>query len=302
MKAIDLFAGWGGMTLGAHQAGANVLWAANHWPLAVEAHAANHPETEHVCQDLRQADWTALPEYDLLLAAPACQGHSTASQPKRRLYHDALRATAWAVVDCAEVTRPRALLVENVPSFLRWQLFPLWKQALETLGYHVEAHVESASHHGVPQRRSRMLLTGTLSGRRVDMTASRSSEVPFGPCIAWDEGVWRPWREATPSVQLRIERSRKRLGERFLTQHTSDHMGTPLDEPIRTITTQDQWAVVNGDYYRPLTIRENALGMGFPEDYRIPEQATRRDVIVGFGNAIPPGLARDGINAVMMAA
>lgn len=56
--------------------------------------AANHPETEHVCQDLRQADWTSLPRFDLLWASPACQGYSTASQPKRRAYHDAMRATA----------------------------------------------------------------------------------------------------------------------------------------------------------------------------------------------------------------
>lgn len=85
MKAIDLFAGFGGFTLGATQAGARVVWAANHWPLAVETHARNHAGTEHVCQDLRQADWTALPRFDLLLASPACQGHSQAAQPKRRL-------------------------------------------------------------------------------------------------------------------------------------------------------------------------------------------------------------------------
>lgn len=82
-----------------------MLYAANHWPLAVEAHAANHPETRHECQDLRQADWTSLPAHDLLLASPACQGHSTAANGARRsnggvaATHDALRATAWAVVD-----------------------------------------------------------------------------------------------------------------------------------------------------------------------------------------------------------
>jgi hypothetical protein len=119
MKAIDLFAGWGGFTLGAEQAGVRVVWAANHWPLAVEAHARNHPHTEHACQDLRQADWTRLPAYDLLLASPACQGHSQASQPKRRAYHDAMRATAWAVVDCADVTEPRAIVVENIAKFER---------------------------------------------------------------------------------------------------------------------------------------------------------------------------------------
>lgn len=78
MKAVDLFAGAGGFSTGARMAGARVLWAANHWPLAVQWHAANHPETEHACQDLQQADFREAPAHDLLLASPACQGHSPA--------------------------------------------------------------------------------------------------------------------------------------------------------------------------------------------------------------------------------
>src|SRR6185295_18994598 len=99
---------------------------------------ANHPDTEHVCQDLRQADWTRLPAYDLLLASPACQGHSTASQPKRPLYHDEMRATAWSVGDCADVTNPKAIIVENGPAFFQWRLFPIWRDALIQLGYYVQ--------------------------------------------------------------------------------------------------------------------------------------------------------------------
>src|SRR5688572_7699225 len=69
LKAIDLFAGAGGFTAGAERAGARVLWAANHWPAAVACHASNHPHIEHACQDLRQADFTRLPRFDLLLAS-----------------------------------------------------------------------------------------------------------------------------------------------------------------------------------------------------------------------------------------
>ncbi|HEB56642.1 MAG TPA: DNA cytosine methyltransferase [Gammaproteobacteria bacterium] len=40
MKAIDLFAGAGGFSTSATQAGTNVIWAANHWRVAVDTHAA----------------------------------------------------------------------------------------------------------------------------------------------------------------------------------------------------------------------------------------------------------------------
>ncbi len=105
MNAIDLFAGAGGFSTGATMAGCTVVWAANHWPAAVQAHANNHPNTVHVCQDLQQADWTRVPAHDLLLASPACQCHSRAPG-KGRAHHDAQRATAWAVVSAAECHRP----------------------------------------------------------------------------------------------------------------------------------------------------------------------------------------------------
>lgn len=88
MRAVDLFAGAGGTTLGATWAGARVLTAVNHWPIAVQTHAAAHPETEHRCEDAAILDPTTLPAHDLLLASPSCTGHTRArgtDQP----HHDA---------------------------------------------------------------------------------------------------------------------------------------------------------------------------------------------------------------------
>lgn len=300
MRAVDLFAGFGGFTLGAERAGARVVWAANHWPLAVDVHASNHPATAHVCQDLRQADWTTLPDFDLLLASPACQGHSPASQPKRRHYHDALRATAWAVVDCADVTQPRALLVENVPSFRSWRLYRIWCDALRQLGYTLAEHVVNAADHGVPQRRQRLFLVGLRNGRRFEPPAPRTkSEVPFAGCVDWLAHGWRPITSASPGAQERIRAAKKRVGPRCLVQHVTGHKGVPLDEPIRTITTKDQWVLVDGDQYRPLTLREYARGMSFPDCYRWPEGLPRNVVTRGLGNAVCPPVGEDYIRSIM---
>lgn len=300
MKAVDLFSGWGGFTEGAEQAGVDVVWAANHWPLAVEAHALNHPDVKHVCQDLRQANWMKLPSYDLLLASPACQGHSQASQPKRRIYHDELRATAWSVVDCADATSPQALIVENVVDFRRWRLYGVWRQALETLGYQLEELVLTASYFGVPQRRKRLFIVGTRNGRTVKaaMKACATAETPFGGCIDWRAGRWRPLGEASPGAQKRMRAGKRRHGPRFLTQHVTNHPGVPLDEPIRTITTKDQWGVVNGDTYRPLTLREYARAMAFPDSYGWPADANRTETIKGLGNAVPPPVGAKLIECV----
>lgn len=297
VRAIDLFAGWGGFTEGAEQAGVRVVWAANHWPLAVEAHAANHPHVEHACQDLQQFDWSRLPSYDLLLASPACQGHSPAGQPARRASghlrrkHDELRATAFAVLGCVDATRPRQLIVENVPWFRRWDGYRSWLQMLRDFGYRLQEIVVRASHCGVPQRRDRVFVLGDRK-RQPAVVIPPAPEPAFGDCIeANADTTWRPI-DASPNVLRRVLRSRARHGRRFLTQHTRDHMGVPLHEPIRTITTKDQWALVDGDLQRRLTIRENARAMGFRDSYRWPERATRTEVMRGLGNAVPPPVAR----------
>lgn len=303
LHAVDLFAGFGGLTLGSEQAGVPVVWAGNHWPAAVRTHARNHPAARHVCQDLRQADWTTLPEYRLMLAAPACQPHSTASQPKRRAYHDAVRATAFAVIDCADVTEPDAIIVENVPGFARWRLFPWWREGLERLGYSLDVRLVTASHHGVPQRRTRMFVLATRPGVKVRPLTRVGQEPAIGPVLVPDHltprSSWRPVPSATEDVQARIARGRSRHGRRFLTQHVTNHPGVPLSEPIRTITTaQNHWNLVDGDRYRPLTSRELARGMGFPDTYTWDEDLTANAITRGLGNSVCPPVGREVVAAV----
>lgn len=129
--AIDLFAGLGGWSTGARAAGVQVLWAANHWPEAVKWHAANHQDTDHVCQDLHQANWAAVPRTDIGIASPCCQGHAKARGKKNgNPEHDASRSTAWAVPSAAEVLQQDAWVIENVPEFVNWVLYPSWVDAV----------------------------------------------------------------------------------------------------------------------------------------------------------------------------
>lgn len=307
MKAVDLFAGWGGFTIGAHNAGVEVVYAANHWPLAVEAHALNHPEVVHECQDLRQANWAKLPEYELLLASPACQGHSQAAQPSRarsdrtRSYHDALRATAWSVVDCAEVTTPKAIIVENVLDFGKWgpphdprngAMFRHWVEALEILGYTVQTQTLRASHFGVPQRRDRLFVVA--SRKPISLEFEVNPEPGFGPSIDWDVGRWKDiatMPDRKHAARRRLTIASERFG-RATVQHVSHHRGLALTEPVRTITTKDQWALVDDTRYRPFTVLETARAMGFPDDYGWPDKAGRRELIKGLGNAVCPPVAQ----------
>lgn len=282
-------------------AGAKVIYAANHWPSAVRIHEANHPGTRHQCQDLRQANWSELPDHDLLLASPCCQGHANA-RGKNTASHDASRQTAWAVVDCAEVKRPRALIIENVPEFLRWQLFPMWRSALEALGYRLSFNVLNAADFGVAQSRERLFIIGHR-GKVIHGRTVRCKPLGAGSLIDWSGGNWspvdKPGRAA--ATLARISKGRTDHGRRFmLAFYGSERGGRSLANPLGTVTTRDRHAVVDGDRMRMLTIQEYCAAMGFPKGYILPPD--RKTAIHLLGNAVVPRVAAEQVRAVMAAA
>ncbi|SMP72791.1 C-5 cytosine-specific DNA methylase [Noviherbaspirillum suwonense] len=193
MKAIDLFAGAGGFSTGATMAGCNVVWAANHWQSAVEIHATNHPGAQYVCQDLHQAHWVAVPAHDILLASPCCQGHSKArGKANGNPQHDASRSTAWAVVSAAEYHRPAFAVIENVPEFLRWSLYPAWRLAMEALGYCLSPHVVDTADHGVTQHRERLFIVAARAKRPLLLNLRKREHVPASSFIDFTAGSWHP--------------------------------------------------------------------------------------------------------------
>lgn len=302
VRAIDLFAGAGGFSTGAAMAGCQVVWAANHWPAAVQVHANNHPDTQHVCQDLQQADWTQVPAHDLLMASPACQGHSRA-RGKERPHHDAQRSTAWAVVSAAECHRPAVVLVENVPEFAQWLLYPAWCAAMDALGYALAPMILDAADHGVPQHRRRLFVVGTRSKHPIELDLPRREHVGAERFLDFAAGSWspvnRPGRSA--ATLARIAEGRRLCGHRFLTAYYGNERGgRGLHRPVGTITTRDRWAIVDGDRMRMLTVHECRRAMGFPDTYQLP--ARQKDAMHMLGNAVVPPVARDVITAIREAA
>lgn len=300
MKAVDLFAGAGGFSEGARRAGVHVVWAANHWRSAVDAHAANHPETEHACQDLHQADWSRVPKHDLLLASPACTGH-TRARGKDRPGHDAARSTAWAVVSAAEVCRPEAVVVENVPELRAWALYPSWTDAMRRLGYSLSETVIDAAALGVPQHRERLFVVGTRSLAPLRLHLPRRAEVPARSILDLDgparwSPIDRPGR--APATLRRIQEGRRQHGDEFLVAYYgSERGGRSLDRPLGTVTTRDRFAIVRGDQMRMLTVDESKAAMGFPSSYILPPD--RRIALHLLGNAVCPPVAEAIIRSLL---
>lgn len=298
MNVIDLFAGLGGFSEGAEQAGCRVVWAGNHWRAAVDTHALNHPNTMHACQDLHQQDWTKVPPHDLLLASPACQGH-TPARGKERPHHDACRSTAWAVISALECHRPALALVENVPAFAKWSLFPAWCSAAGALGYSVSPHIVDCADLGVPQHRERVFIALTRSQHPIELHLPQRKHVPAANIIDFSAGRWSPIERKGRAINTlaRIANGRRQHGDRFLSAfYGATKGGRGMDRPIGTITTRDRWAVVDGYRMRMITVDEARKAMTFRATYQLP--ANGREAMHMLGNAVPPLAAMEVIKAL----
>jgi len=304
MNCIDLFSGLGGFTEGATQAGCKVIYAVNHWNLAVQTHALNHTGTLHALEDVERVDWSAVPPHDLLLASPACQGHAKA-RGKERPHHDAQRATAWGVVAAAEAHRPPVFVVENVPEFRNWILFPAWQDALQRLGYSLSLNLIDAADLGVPQHRRRLFIIGTRSKVPLTLTLGKVPHVPARSFI--DLAAAAPWSQVTKSGRAeatlaRIANGRREFGSDpfLLAYYGTEHGGRSLDQPLGTVRTKAAHAVVCADKMRMLTVQEVRAAMGFPDGYLLP--ANKAAALHLLGNAVCPPVAKAVIEAVRRAA
>jgi len=304
VKAIDLFSGAGGFSTGATLSGCEVVWAANHWPDAVEWHAVNHPDAQHICQDLHQAQWELVPKHDIMLASPCCQGHSKArGKAHGNPQHDASRSTAWAVVSAAEFHRPEFILVENVPEFLDWQLYRPWELAMQALGYSAAPHVIDAADHGAPQNRIRMFIVLAKAKAPLMLSLQPQQHIPARSFIDLEGGSWQPIEKpgrANATLE-RVAAGRAAYGDEFLISYYGNtKVGRSLDRPIGTITTRDRWAIVRGDHMRMLSRFECRDAMSFPNDYQLPDN--HRLAVHLLGNAVCPAPVANIITELKRAA
>lgn len=181
---VDNFAGGGGASTGIELAtGYSVDIAINHDPEAIRMHKANHPNTEHYCENVWAVDPVkACKGHPVALAwfSPDCKHFSKAKGGKPKDKN--IRGLAWVACRWAGLVRPRVIMLENVEEFKTWgplnrghhpikskqgKTFERFVQQLTDLGYEVDFRELVAADYGAPTMRKRFFMIARCDGKPI---------------------------------------------------------------------------------------------------------------------------------------
>ena len=173
-NVIDLFAGAGGLSLGASRAGFNVVSAVEIDSHAIASHTANFPNTRHIQRDILQLDGNSLLELSGVTAdevigiigGPPCQGFSSIGHGNVNDVRNTLFVKFFELV---HDLRPAFFVAENVPGIMNEK----YKKIRETALSHVQEYTilppicVNASDYGAATSRTRYFFIGYLNDGRI---------------------------------------------------------------------------------------------------------------------------------------
>lgn len=311
MRAIDLYAGIGGWSLGLRLAGVEVVASYEWWRPAIETHNGNHGGDLNPV-DIRKLDLADLPEdIDLVVGSPPCTEFSYANRGGRGNIAEGMKDLV-RFFEIVEHCGPRFWAMENVPrvaEVLRHGFsdadHPLYR--FRDLGAVIE--VVDFSDYGTPQARRRCIATNIPLELLKDVQSSIPSRA-LGDVIAalaaGDDVVDPVWGTVLPVSQLTETETEPPLNGEELRMNREakvyhpvyNNMAFPdlLDAPARTVTATctrvSRESIVIEDprlcgQFRRLTIRERASLQGFPITYQFFAKSFAEKAKM-IGNAIPP--------------
>jgi len=289
MKVLSLFSGCGGLDLGFHKAGFNIIWANDIDKEATETYKKNI--ADHIVHsdiyDIKKED---LPEedIDIIMGGFPCLGF-TIAKGKHRVVHDEQNFLYKEYVRILSYKKPKYFLVENVPGMMRGEKFrKFFAQMIkdfENEGYRVKHTILNSADYGVPQKRKRVIILGTRNDIKIE---------PNFPISILSEKEYITLQDAISDLPLEYS---DEVPDHEGSNHKvkiNNYLGNrPLkwNAPSPTILgrgSRSGGAVIHPhpNLHRRLSVRECARLQSFPDDFIFV--GSKGAKYAQIGNAVPP--------------
>ena len=281
-RTVDLFCGGGGLSQGLQNAGFDVVAAFDWWQPAINFYNQNITGHSAYRQDLSDVEasverirkWKPA----VIVGGPPCQDFSSAGKRDEGGGRAEL-TTAYAGIVCS--VRPQLFIMENVDRALKARTYQKALNMFADAGYHLTIAVLDASLCGVPQKRKRVVVVGTLKESSVSLT-----------------DIYREMQSEKPmTIRDYLGDS---LGIDFYYRHPRSYARRgifSIDEPSPTVRGVNRpipsgypghpgdAAPVTTKNLRPLTTKERSLIQTFPGEWTMVGAKSEVEQIIG--NAVP---------------
>ncbi|WP_107341047.1 DNA cytosine methyltransferase [Agrobacterium pusense] len=223
---IDSFAGGGGASTGIEMAlGRSPDLAINHNPQALALHAANHPDTLHISENIYKVDpldYVAGQHIGLAWFSPDCKHFSKAKggKPVERNIRDLAHIIPfWVERVQKSGGKIDVIIMENVEEFATWgplvqtdrglmpdptrkgETFQQWCKKLRRLGGKLEKRELRACDYGAPTIRKRLFVIIRFDGQKI-VWPEPTHGAPDDPDVI--AGRKLPWRTAAECIDWSI--------------------------------------------------------------------------------------------------
>lgn len=169
-NVLSLFSGAGGMDLGFESAGFNIKCAIELDKNAAETYKFNFNTPKVYNDDIKNISLDNLKQeigkIDIIIGGPPCQGFSIAGKIGRNFLEDERNFLFKEYAKFVEFFKPAVFVMENVARLKthnNGKTIDDIKKEFKNLGYLVKYEILNAENYGVPQKRSRIFIIGTLN-------------------------------------------------------------------------------------------------------------------------------------------
>lgn len=308
-KAIDLYSGIGGWTLGMKLSGVENIASYEWWREANQTHNINF-NTNHKEVDIRKIDVQRDLNFDqkinFVVGSPPCTQFSLANRGGNGDIQDGL-VDIYKFLEVVEYLKPKYWAMENVPRVAKILEKELNGGSLNRFKNLVTViQVVDSADYGVPQNRKRMI-AGNFPIDLFDSYKSSISKVLLGDVIKSLNNeivsdVNYGYRIAKDKIteledEAKLTYEEERINKDAKTYHPIyNNMSFPdrLNRPSRTITAtctrvSRESIIIPSEKggFRRLNVRERGVLQGFPITYQFYGK-TLNSKFKMIGNAVPP--------------
>lgn len=316
LNVISLFSGCGGMDLGIlgdfdifgihyEKNPYEVVFANDIIQKACNTYEYNFGYKPY-CGDIKDLDYSLLPNADIVIGGFPCQDFSLAGKRKGlttergRLYLEMKKVI--------EYSKPMAFIAENVDG-IRKSKFVKDTSALDkiiddfkSIGYCVEYKVLNAADYGVPQNRVRVIIIGIRQdiNRKIKYPQITHGILGQKPWMSSKDAIDDLW-DMIGKTEIKNHTEKDYSKAKFyLEKKTQGNCKINADRPSPTIRSEHHGNIEGHyrstnlediediSYWRRLSVRECARLQTFPDDFVFPCAAS--DAYKQIGNAVPPVL------------